>query len=1020
MKNNSEDKSFYFKYRIPILYVLILIFGIGIYFYFRINVSLFPEITFPKIKVIADNGEQPIDKMMVTVTKPIEEAIKQIPDLTLLSSTTSRGSCEISAFLDWKSDINIAQQQLESRINQIRTNLPPETNITVEQMNPSVLPVMCFILESNNKNQIELKLIANNTVKPFLSQTEGISKIQISGGKEKEYWVELKPDNMSPMHITPAEVRDAFSKTNFITANGLVSDFNRLYLTLTDAQVYDKNDIENIVIQNDGKRAVLLKDIAEVSINEKIENVNINVDGHDGVLVNVIKQPNANLIEVSDNIKAKTEELKKILPEGVSLKLYYDQAEFVNTSIRSVSDALWIGLLFAIGVTFAFLRSLKASITVLCTIPVTITFTLIIMYILNYTFNLMTLGALAAAVGLIIDDAIVVIEQIHRIKEETTGETNSAIVRKAVKYLFPAMVGSSLSTIVIFLPFSFLSGVAGAYFKILAYTIIITLVCSFFVVWLGLPAIYLLFNKNLSETKIRHSSAKENKFLKYFLFHPLYSIAFAIVLIFLTIIIVPKLSTGFLPEMDEGSIVLDYASPPGTSLEETNNILKKVDDILKSIPEVDHYSRRIGTQLGFFITEPNTGDYLISLKKDKKVTTDDVIDEIRKKIESSQLPLKVDFGQMINDMLGDLMSSVQPIEIKIYGDNPDVLKSYAEKVSSEIETINGTADVFNGITIAGPTIEFKPKSMELSRYNMTPEDLSFKLENIIEGTVMGSLPEKLQMVNIRMFESGYRKKDINKISNSDLILQDGTMIKIKDIADLNIKSGEAEINRENLKPLIKITGRLDKRDLGSVMKDIRQKLSSEIFLPQGFSITYGGAYADQQKSFSELLTILITACLLVLSVLLILFRDIKGSIIILLISLLGISGSFLFLYLANVPLNVGSYTGVIMIVGIIAENATFTFHRFKNSLKSLSVNEALPEAVSKRLRPNLMTALGAIIALMPLALAFGSGAQMHQPLAIAVIGGFVIGLPIQLFVFPALLRIFYGGLSEKENPEEEV
>lgn len=1019
MKSNPEEKSFYMKYRVPLLYFSILILAIGIYFYFKINVSLFPDITFPKIKLIAENGEQPIDKMMITVTKPIEEAIKKIPDLQLVRSTTSRGSCEISAFLDWKSDINISQQQLESRINQIRVNLPPETNITVEQMNPSVLPVMCFILESNVKSQIELKQIANYTVKPLMSQIEGISQIQVAGGKEKEYWVELKPGIMSSMRITPPVVRDAFTKTNFITANGLISDFRRLYLTLTDAQVYDINDIENIVIQNDGKRQVLLKDIADISVNEKIENVNINVDGHDGVLVNVLKQPNANLVEVSGSIKSKSDELQKLLPQGVTIKLYYDQADFVNTSIRSVSDALWIGLLFAIFVTFAFLRSLKASLTVLCTIPVTIAFTLIILYIFNYTFNLMTLGAIAASVGLIIDDAIVVIEQIHRIKEETSGESNPAVVHRAVSFLFPAMLGSSLSTIVIFLPFSFMSGVAGAYFKILAYTMIITLVCSFFVVWLGLPAVYLLFNKKFSTDKSAQRKKSDNKYLRYFLLHPLYSVFLIIAMILSAIIIVPKLSTGFLPEMDEGSIVLDYFSPPGTSLEETNSILKKVDNILETVPEVEHYSRRIGTQLGFFITEPNKGDYLISLKKDKSRTTNDVIDEIRTKIESIQLPLTVDFGQMVNDMLGDLMSSVQPVEVNIFGDKPEVLKSYAEKISSEVESVDGTADVFNGITIAGPTIDFKPKSQELSRYNLSPEDLSFKLQNLVEGNIVGVFPEKLQMTNIRMFESGYRTKDINLISNSDLILQDGTTLKLKDLADFNITSGEAEIERENLKTVLKITGRLNKRDLGSVMKDIKQKISSDIYLPQGFSISYGGAYEEQQKSFSELLTILITAGLLVLSVLLFLFRDVKGSVIILFVSLLGISGSFLFLYLANVPLNVGSYMGVIMIVGIVAENATFTFHRFKNSLNSMNVTESLVEAVSVRLRPNLMTALGAIIALMPLALALGSGAQMHQPLAIAVIGGFIIGLPIQLIVFPAILRIFYSDFLKKKFRDED-
>jgi Cu/Ag efflux pump CusA len=484
-----------------------------------------------------------------------------------------------------------------------------------------------------------------------------------------------------------------------------------------------------------------------------------------------------------------------------------------------------------------------------------------------------------------------------------------------------------------------------------------------------------------------------------------------VALILLSLIIIPRLSSGFLPEMDEGTIVLDYSSPPGTSLDETNEILNKVDKIVASTPEVDHYSRRIGAQLGFFITEPNSGDYLIQLKKDRTKTTDEVIDEIRKNIEGVQLPLIVDFGQVINDMLGDLMSSVQPIEIKIFGDNTDLLKKYSEQVAEAIGNVEGTADVFNGITIAGPTVEYNPDQNMISRFNLNPEDIQFQLQNLIVGNVIGNILEKEQLTDIRLFSTKLKNKDMNEIANSYIYLPDGTTMQLRDLVKVNIKTGVAEIDRENLKTLAKVTGRLNKRDLGSVVTDIKNKINSKIFLPQGFAISYGGAYAEQQQSFKELLIILATAGLLVLSVLLILFRDVKGSIIILFISLLGLSGSFLALFITDIPLNVGSYTGVIMIVGIIAENATFTFHQFKMLLNTYSVNDAVLKAISIRLRPNLMTALGAIIALMPLALALGSGAQLHQPLAIAVTGGFIIGLPILVFVFPVLLKFSYRNLE---------
>ncbi|MFI5144406.1 MAG: efflux RND transporter permease subunit [Ignavibacteria bacterium] len=999
--------SFFLKFRTPITYILVLIIVLGGYFYTLINTSLFPEITFPKLKIIADNGEQPIDKMMITVTKPLEEAIRRTPDLKVVRSTTSRGSCEISAFLDWKADINKSQQMMESRINQIKGDLPPTTKITIEQMNPSILPVMGFILESKDKSPIELKMIAKYTIKPFLSQIEGISEVGISGGKDKEYRIELNREKMNLLKLTPAMVRDAFSKTNFILSNGLISDYHRLYLTLTDARVHDINDIQNIVIQNDSRRIVKLSDVADVSITEKIEFVDISVDGHDGVLVNVVKQPAANLINLSQEIQNKLPGLQKILPKDVSLKIYYNQADFVNESVKSVKDALWIGLLFAIVIAFAFLRSIKQSLAVLFTIPTTIAFTLIVLYALGYTFNLMTLGAIAAAVGLIIDDAIVVIEQIHRIKEENPHEAPSELVREAIKKLFPAMIGSSLSTIVIFLPFSFMGGVAGAYFKVLAYTMIITLVCSFFITWIGLPVIFLIFNRKADVKPHIAKKEREHKLLNYFIFKPVFSFAIIILLVICAVLIIPGLPSGFLPEMDEGTIVLDFFSPPGTSLGETHKILANVDKIIERIPEVDHYSRRTGTQLGFFITEPNQGDYLIQLKKDRKKSTDEVINDIRKRIEEIQIPLNVDFGQVVNDMLGDLMSSVQPIEIKIYGDKPDILNDYADKISDIIDSIPGTADVFNGIVISGPSIEYVPDQSQTSRFNINIDELQSQLDGIIEGNVIGSMPEKEQMTDIRLFNSTRYNKTSDAINNSDIYLPDGTAIPLKELVSVNVKSGAAEINRENLKTMVAVTARLNNRDLGSVVSDIRNKINSKIFLPQGFSVVYGGAYAEQQQSFKDLLTILILAALLVLSVLLILFRDVKGSLIILFVSILGLAGSFIALYLTRVNLNVGSYTGVIMIVGIIAENATFTFHQFKMFLKENSVNDAVIKAVAARLRPNLMTATGAIIALMPLALALGAGAQLHQPLAIAVIGGFVIAQPLLIIVLPSLLKLLY-------------
>ena len=1013
-------QKFFLSHKNPLTVVLLLIILGGGFAYSKMQSSLFPEITFPKIKVIADGSLQPVNKMMVNVTRPLENAIKQIPDLKMVRSTTSRGSCEISAFMDWKADINLSQQQMEAKISEIKNTLPADLSITVEKMNPSILPVMGYTLESHNKSPIELKQLAVYTIKPFLSQVDGVSEIRIIGGRTKEYWLQMNIQKMSSLSLTPDIITNAINATNFIKSNGFLTDYRYLYLTVTDATVHTREDLQNLVISNTGKRIIYLKDVADVEIREAVEYTKINANGHDGILVAVIKQPNANLVAVSKDIEQKIIALRKILPAGVSIQPYYVQADFVNESIKSVSDSLWIGLLLAIIVAIIFLRSLKASATILIVIPVSLGLTMIVLYAIGYTFNIMTLGAIAAAIGLIIDDAIVVVEQIHRTHEEHPREYNATLVQKAIKYLFPAMLGSSISTIVIFVPFILMSGVAGAYFKVMTDTMIITLVCSFFVTWIGLPVVYLLLSKKKRDTtdkiKKKDSVVKSQRWVSFFISRPYISFIIIGVLTFLTLLIVPQLETGFLPVMDEGSIVLDYASPPGTSLDETDRMLREAEKIISTVPEVEAYSRRTGTQMGFFITEPNTGDYLIQLKTKRERSTEEVINEIRVKIEATQPALRVDFGQVIGDMLGDLMSSVQPVEVKIFGDDKDKLHELSRQIGEVVSNVKGTADVFDGIVIAGPSVSIEPDYSRLAQFGITAVNLQYQLQTSLEGNITGSIFEKEQVNNIRILYPGSRKLSVADLNRLPIFLPNGKLKPITELASVKINAGDAEIERQNLQSMGVITARLENRDLGSVIKDIQSAIQTGITLPKGYHIEYGGAYAEQQQSFKELLMILITSSLLVFGVILFLFKDFKIAFAILLIAVLGISGSYIALYLTHTALNVGSYTGLIMIVGIIGENAIFTFLQFKESLHEKTVDESIIYAISTRLRPKLMTALGAIIALLPLALGIGTGAQLHQPLAIAVIGGFIIALPLLLIVLPGLLRILYKNYT----PEEEV
>ena len=1060
-----DRPSIFQAYKAPIAVLLVLALALGTVAYRRINVALFPEVTFPKVKVIAENGLEPVDRMMVTVTKPMEDAIKRVPGLKLLRSTTSRGSCEISAFLDWGVDVAKSQTLIESRLNQIRGDLPATVQISVERMNPAILPVMGYTLEAPGKSALELRKLALYTIKPFLSQVEGVSSVQIQGGRTKEYQVQLLPDQLAALGLGPDDVTKALSATNFVQSNGYLSDYRRLYLTVTDATILQKEDLENLVLRNDGHRIVRLADVATVALGEQPEYTRINANGASAVLVSILRQPDANVVQVSDGVRAKVAALRTGLPRGVRMAPYYDQADFVAEVVKSVQDALWIGLALALVVTALFLRSFRATMTILGTIPVALALTIAVLYFgLGYSFNIMTLGAIAAAIGLMIDDAVVMVEQLHRVGEEHPEATPGEVVRRSVGHLLPALIGSSLSTIVIFLPFALLGGVAGAYFKVLATTMVVALACSFLVAWLGLPVIYLLLSRKAkspsastsppaplsggegeSNESVQASSSSslsigkggregeatgkgdkkptdsahhEIPWVKAVIRHPAYSIIGILVLIGSMVLIVPRLATGFLPNMDEGAIVLDYNSPPGTSIEETDRMLRQAEKLIVKVPEVASYSRRTGTQMGFFITEPNRGDYLIRLKTDRKRSTEEVISDIRQRIEATQPALTVDFGQVIGDMLGDLMSTVQPIEIKIFG--PDATKRYAlaNQVKAVVEKVAGTADVFNGIVRMGPAVGVRPNPRRLAQYGLTATDFQTQLQTHLAGTTAGSVLEGEQLLNIRLRYPNAAQATLAQMRGEPIFLPNGQRRRLDELATVSVRVGDAELERENLQAMTAVTARLNGRDLGGAMREIRQKLDSQVPLPPGYFIQYGGSYAEQQQSFQELLTILGTACLLVFAVALFLFRDLKAAGLILLIAVLGPAGGSLALFLTHIPLNVGSYTGLIMVVGIIGENAIFTFQQFFEILREgRPVEQAVGYAIAARLRPKLMTALSAIAALLPLALGIGAGAQLHQPLAIAVIGGLLLALPLLLMVLPSLLRLTY---EQQTKPEEPV
>lgn len=1028
-----NNKNYFQIFSKPILFIGLLLLMAGIFSYTRMQTNLFPEVLFPRITLIADAGQQPIDRMMITVTKPLESAVKKVKGVTIVKSSTSRGNCTIDVYFDWGLDIYNLKTQLESRINEIKNFLPPGVNISAEAMNQSLFPVYGYSLENKKRSQVALRDEANLLVRPVFSQVKGISNVVVRGGKAKELVVIPDAIKMSALGITPTTIINVFNNNNFVLSNGYLSDYRRLYLNLTDTRVNDVDELNNLIIKNDGNRIVKLKDIAIIEVQEQQEFVKINANGNNAVLIDLVKQPGVNLLDFAKDAEAKAYEIRKLLPKGFELKPYYNQSAFVGDSIHSVIKTIYEGLFLAIVVMIIFLRSWRASLVVMLTIPVTLAFTMLVLYLFGITINIMSLGAIAASIGLIIDDAIVIIEQIYRGHEEHPEKDRFTVVKESIKDLFPAMIGSSLATIVIHFPFRLMSGLAGSFFKELSDTMQITMVTSFLVTWLLLPVFHLIIGYKASLTPHNHDadvSINKLRWLTWFFKKPVIAILFIATLGLSAWWASGKLETGFLPDLDEGTIVLDYFSPAGTSVEETDRLCKQMEDIILKNPDVETYSRRTGLRMAFRTVPPNFGDYSIQLKKDRSKTTPDVISDLRKEIEANVPALGVSFGQRIADLLGDLMSTPQPIEIKIFGDDYKTLQNLSLKAETVLQQINGIADINNGLITAGPSLVFIPNQEKLNQYKITLTDFQTQLTAYTGGVPLGMnanmpVPSPAQAamtggIQVGQFQDGeqmrrilmrfanFQENDVEKLKRQLIFLPDGTTRPLSFFCETQIIPGEIEQRREDLKSAIVLTARLDNRDLGSAIQEIQTKLKTELSLPQGYSIAYGGAYSEQQQSFKELLFILAMASLFVFGVLMFLFKEWWISILILFISVMGIGGCILALYICGIALNVSSYTGIIMIVGIIAENAIFTVNQFKANLKATGdVDQSINYAIALRIRPKLMTAIGAILALMPLALGIGLGAQMQQPLAVAVIGGFTAGLPLLLLVFPSLMRVIY-------------
>jgi CzcA family heavy metal efflux pump len=982
----------------------------GIVSLFQMPISLFPNIDFPRIVMIADNGEEPADRMMIEVTRPLEEAARAIPGVVRVQSATSRGSSEISVNLSWGTDIIQALQLIQGRVASIRNELPSTVSIDIERMNATVFPVEGFSLTSDSLDLVQLRDLAYYVIRPALVRINGIAEVQVVGGKQREFLVTVNPQKLQSYGLSVEDVSSAITKTNFVSSTGLAERNYQIYLTLVDGLYTGLDAIRNTVVNFKSGTPITINDLATVQPSEKIEYIRVTADGKQSVLINVIRQPGGNTVAIGQQVRAELANLRQVIPAGVRIKYFYDQGDFISSSIGSARDSIVIGIVLAILVIFVFLRSFHIGSVAIITVPAVFATTALLLYAIGYSLNIMTLGGIAAGVGLVIDDNVVMIENIFRTMRYEKENIRRAIA-ESMRELLPAIFGSSFASIIVFVPFAFLYGVTGAFFKPLAVTMAISLAVSMVYSLTFVPLLSESFIRQKDvelevarEERSKHTIARiYDSTLRVLLRWSYLGPVLALVVLGGTFLLYSSIGSDFMPKMDEGSFVLDYTSPPGTSLDETNRMLTHVEKIIMSIPEVDSYSRRTGTQMGFFITEPNTGDFLVRLKNRRSRSVFDIIDDVRQKVESTEPALRIDFLQAMQDLIGDLTTEPAPIVIKVFGPTQDIIEQKAKQIADLVQTIPGVVDVFNGIVISGPSIVVRPDPVLTARAGLTMADVQAQLRTVMQGSADTYVLKGEKLIGVRVRFPDKFHTMLQDIEDIRLKSSNGFYVPLNTIAKVEVLKGQSEVDRENLKMMVPVSARISGRDLGTTVADIKKVLRANLILPQGVTYTFGGQYQSQQESFLSLLYVLIAASLLVIALMVIEFDSFSIPVAVFSTNLTSLFGVLLALVITGITFNISSFVGMIMMVGIVHENGVFIVHMIQEigRKKGYTIDSVI-EATKVRARPILMTTFAAVFALMPLALGIGAGAQMQQPLAVAVIGGFLLSSFLLLFELPML------------------
>ncbi|MDR3416425.1 MAG: efflux RND transporter permease subunit [Nevskia sp.] len=971
-------------------------------------VGLFPQVSFPRVVVDLSSGDRPAAQTVLTVTRPVEEAIRTVPGVREVRSATTRGSAQISVDFGWGRDMIATTLLVDAAIAQVLPRLPPGTAYGVRRMDPTVFPIIAYALSSEQLPPNQLRDLAQFQIVPLLASVPGLARVEVQGGAVDEVEVLADPHRLDAYGLSLADVVAAIGAGNTLQAVGRVQDHDKLYLVVSNSDLRELKQLQDLVLRGEAGGVVRLRDVAEVRDGTVPQWIRVSEDGRTAVLFNVYEQPDGNAVQIARQVRERLATLK--LPPGVKLQNWYDQSILVVQSAGSVRDAVLIGLLLAGIVLILFLRNWRVMLIALLVVPATLAVTVLLLSVLGLSFNIMTLGGIAAAVGLVIDDVIVMVEHIaRRAGKPGVVDAQGAVLTAAHEFMRP-LTGSSLATLIVFLPLSFLSGVTGAFSKALSVTMASALVISYLMAAFVVPVLarrLLDFGRWHDPAADRESWLERHhaRLLERVFRRPALLALAVLPLLAVGLLAYGRVPSGFMPEVDEGGFVMDFYSRPGTSLIETEREVAQLDQILREQPEVDTFSRRTGITLGGDLGEPHHGDYFIRLKPDHARETPEVMAAVLAE-EQKRIPgLDVELAQQMEDLIGDLTAVPQPIEIKLFATTPQALIPQARKVAAAIGRIAGVVEIKDGVLLAGDGIDLKVDPVKASLEGSSPDDVTKAVDTALEGTIATQVPRTTKLVDVRVRLPNALSLRDGDLADLPIRAPDGHLFPLQRVASLTPVSGEPEISRDDLQPMVAVTARIEGRGIGAAVDDVRKVLAQPGMLEPGVRYDLGGLYRQQQIAFVGLAKVFAAALVAELVLLLLLYERFWLPLIIVGSALLSTTAVFTALWITGVELNITALMGMTMIVGIATEMAVFYVSEYTELAREMPPRQALREASRNRLRPITMTTLAAILTLLPLALAIGPGSGIQQPLAIAIIAGLLIQFPLVLLAMPVLIGL---------------